>query len=267
MISAPASRREFSTADITTNVQNYRIADKITSALGSSVWEGFNRTIWEAHDNGHMASGPTMQMQDVAAFDPMFWFFHANWDRLWWKWQQAVDATTLVKFKSTLSGPPIWLAAPFNALQPFATTAEQTIDIGDVAYVHPPHEAPAAIAPSVVGHAMASRAFRLGAQEKISIRVKGIDRLKIPGSFTVHLRADGKTIARQGFFQPLEPTTCSSCAKAGIVNIDFVQSADAIRNRDLSVAIEPAGKDWIGGWFPLSRAGNPTVNARFLLED
>ena len=43
-------------------------------------------------------------------------------------WQQAVDATSLVKFKSTLSGPPIWLAPPFNDLKPFAATAGTSLE-------------------------------------------------------------------------------------------------------------------------------------------
>ncbi len=47
-----------------------------------------------AHDAGHGAAGPSMSKPDAAAFDPVFWLFHANWDRLWWQWQQIMDATT-----------------------------------------------------------------------------------------------------------------------------------------------------------------------------
>ncbi|MDQ2707547.1 MAG: tyrosinase family protein [Actinomycetota bacterium] len=40
-----------------------------------------NKGIWQAHDAGHPACGTTMSTPDAAAFDPIFWFFHANWDR------------------------------------------------------------------------------------------------------------------------------------------------------------------------------------------
>ena len=58
-----------------------------------NTWEGFHggfdgatqNTIIMAHDGGHLSIGTTMENQNVAAFDPIFWFFHSNWDRLFWQ--------------------------------------------------------------------------------------------------------------------------------------------------------------------------------------
>jgi len=45
---------------------------------------------------GHNSIGLTVQDPSVAAFDPVFWFFHANWDRVYWKWQTSMKATDLI---------------------------------------------------------------------------------------------------------------------------------------------------------------------------
>jgi hypothetical protein len=167
--------------------------------------EPFNHNIVSAHDDGHVATGPTLASQDVAAYDPIFWFFHANWDRLWWKWQQDTNATTLATFMSTLQGSSTWLKTPFNVLPPFSETADETIDlIGqfDVNYQHPQTAAPVAKLPLAAGSFSARGAISLADATMASVRVKGISRLDIPGSFTVHLMNDGETIARSGFFQP-----------------------------------------------------------------
>ena len=39
------------------------------------------------------------------------------------------------------------------------------------------------------------------------------------------------------------------------------------KNRKLSVEIEVLDQEELGGPFPLSRAGDPTINARLLLEE
>lgn len=254
-------------ATIRKNLAARGVAGKIMTALSQSVWEKFDAQISGAHDDGHLSCGPTLSDQDVAAYDPLFWFFHANWDRLWWKWQTAVQATTLAKFRSTLSGPADWLAPPFNGLPPFEPTAEQTIDPGGVAYVHPPKEDTPVMMAEHFGNVDAARRFRVARPRRVSVRVKGIDRLSIPGSFTVHLRAGGKTVAQQGFFQSSQPRGCSNCREHGVVNVDFLLDFPEIRDRELSVGIELAREDRIGQWFPLSACGSPTINVRFPLEE
>lgn len=39
------------------------------------------------HNNAHSFIGGAMGDPRVAALDPIFWFHHANIDRLWWQWQ------------------------------------------------------------------------------------------------------------------------------------------------------------------------------------
>ena len=99
------------------------------------------------------------------------------------------------------------------------------------------------------------------------MRVKDIDRLNIPGSFAVKLLADGEPIAKRAFFQPKSPRNCENCRKQALINIDFRIEQEKLLDRRLSVEIEVLGHEEIGARFPLSQAGNPTINARLLLED
>ena len=108
---------------VTTNAIPQTIADALTKFR----WGTHIRAIWGAHDTGHPSCGPSMSTPDVAAFDPIFWFFHTNWDRLWWEWQQIMQATTYWTFRSTIFGSPAFLQAPLNTLAPFTETADMTI--------------------------------------------------------------------------------------------------------------------------------------------
>ena len=259
----------YTPAKIAANVASYGIPGQIADALTRSVWSQFNSVIIRAHDNGHVSTGETMAQQDVAAFDPIFWFFHCNLDRLWWKWQQAVGGTTLDGFLSTVKGSTDWLKTPpFNSLPPFPQTAAQTIDLSayDVGYEHPAAEGLPAALPEGAGSLPAAELTGLRATGTASVRVKGIDRLNIPGSFTVELQADGATVARQAFFQARNPRTCTACVKQGIVDIDLETGLDELREVPLQVVIRPEWPDALGRRFPLSSAGDPTVNIRLLLR-
>ena len=181
----------FPPGQILKEIENRRIPRDISTALGHSRWERFNgwdagRTqvgIIRAHDNGHGACGPTLRNQDIAAFDPMFWFFHANWDRLWWKWQQHYRAMTLSGFRTHLAASSEWLDDPvLNGLAPFDLTSAQAINsrtLG-VEYAHPSDEAPASRSAVRFGSRSAANPFSISAPTKASIRVKNIDRLAIP---------------------------------------------------------------------------------------
>lgn len=260
----------FTASEVMDNVVGrFGIPGQITDALSRSVWSQFNNGIIRAHDNGHVSIGETMSQQDVAAYDPIFWFFHANLDRLWWKWQQTLSATTLTGFLSTVRGSTDWLrTSPFNSLPPFLETADQTIDLTahDVDYQHPVAEAPSDFRPQAFGSLPAGALRGLHSAGKAGVRVKGIDRLNIPGSFTVHLQASGVPIASQAFFQARNPRACSACVKQGKVDIDFEVDIDQLRGEPLRVVIEPKWPDAMGSTFPLSSAGDPTVNMRLLLE-
>jgi hypothetical protein len=194
------------------------------TSLNQSRWGAFNTSGYQdfsiqAHDGGHVSVGPTMADQNVSAYDPVFWFYHCNIDRLWLQWQQNVQATTLAGFTSTVDGDASWLSAPFNALPPFTTTtADQTISFG-ISYEP---EGPEVALENKVGSVNAARAFSIQSSAPVSVRVK---------------------------------------------NIDFRIEQDELLDRKLLVQIDVLGHEGIGAKFPLSQAGNPTINVRLLLED
>jgi hypothetical protein len=244
----------------------------LDAALTQSLWgvsgiSGFQDESIAGHDGGHDSIGPTMGDQNVSSYDPIFWFFHCNLDRHWWTWQNNVSATTLAGFTSTLAGNTDWLSAPFNELPPFTATADQTIQYGDVSYDQLMVQPMAVAFENKVGSMEATRAFKIARSTKVSVMVKDIDRLSIPGTFSVVLLADGQPIARRAFFQPNQPRSCANCVKHGTVSVNFKVDLDRIADKKLSVAIEVRSLEASGTTFPLSQAGNPTINARLLLED
>ncbi len=259
-------------ATITQNLQDFGVPDDIATSLSQSRWGAYNISGYQdfsiqAHDGGHTSIGPTMADQNVSSYDPVFWFYHANIDRLWLQWQQNVQGTTLTGFKSTIDGDASWLSdPPFNGLTGFTTTADQTISFG-ISYEPEGPEVPEVALENKVGSVDAARTFSIKSSAPVSVRVKGIDRLNIPGSFAVTLLADGQPIAKRAFFQPKSPRNCENCKKHALINIDFRIGQEKLLDRRLSVEIDVLGHEGIGARFPLSQAGNPTINARLLLED
>lgn len=276
----PGTTSRFSPQQIKDNMDADVLGDLATS-LKQSLWgkygsggSGYQQFSIQAHDMGHNSIGPTMANQDIAAFDPVFWFFHCNLDRCWLKWQEAVNATTLTGFKTTLGGNSAWLAPPLNGLPPFsppaltpATTTDETIAYG-ITYEEPTLElAEDLTLENTNGSLAAARSFSIKSSTPVSVRVKDIDRLNIPGSFVVNLLADGKVIARRAVFQPTTPRDCETCRSVGLVSLDFRIDQAQLVDRQLSVEIAVPGQADIGAKFPLSQAGNPTINARLLLHD
>jgi tyrosinase len=258
-------------ATIDANLTQYQVLQHITASLSQSVWgvsgvNGFQDESIAAHDGGHLSVGPTMADQNVSSFDPIFWFYHCNLDRLWLRWQRNVGATTLAGFQSTLSDAS-WLSAPFNALPPFPTTADQTIDFAGITYEEPAMIASVTAFENKLGSIDASRAFVIPRSTEVSVLVKNIDRLNIPGSFVVILLADGEPVAKRAFFQPNSPRDCANCRKLGLVSVNFRVEQDRVLDRKLSIAIDVPSHEGIGERFPLSGVGNPTINARLLLKD
>jgi tyrosinase len=258
------------------NVADEGIAATIDNAMAQPIWGDFisyeHKGIEAAHDSGHVAIGETMSVPNAASFDPIFWLFHANWDRLWWQWQQTMDATTVTTFRSTIKGSADFLAAPFNDLRPFAETADQTIDLTamGIAYTQPA-EQPSDFVPSIrrprAGSLPALHGLRLAETPQASVRLKGIDRLAIPGSFRAILRADGEVIGRRAFFQSTEPVQCASCRERAKINLDFLVDIDQARGKTLTSSIELVTPDpGLGAAIPLAACGNPTLNVRLLVE-
>ncbi len=267
----PYTTRRYPLATIAQNLQRYEVFEDIATSLQQSLWGAYNVSGYQdfsiqAHDGGHLSIGPTMADQNVASYDPVFWFYHCNIDRLWLKWQQKVGATTLPGFESTLSGDTGWLSSPFNSLEPFTTTTDETIAFG-ISYDEPVSSGEEATLENKVGSIEAAQSFSIGSSSPVSVRVKGIDRLNIPGSFAVNVLADGEPIASRAFFQPKSPQDCENCRKHALINIDFRIDRQKLVDRKLSVEIEVPGNEEIGTRFPLAQAGSPTVNARLLLDD
>jgi tyrosinase len=269
----PYTTQRFSVAAIAQNVTDFGVLADIATSLTQSLWGAFNLNGYQdfsiqAHDGGHGSIGPTMGNQNVASFDPVFWFFHCNLDRLWLSWQTRVGATTLTGFRSTLGQNTGWLTTPFNALPPFSATADQTIET-EVSYDRLELVSPAeGVLENLSGSIDAARTFAFQSANPVSVRVKGIDRLNIPGSFVVSLLADGEPVAKRFFFQPDDPRSCATCVQHGIVNIDFRMTQGQLLDRTLSVRIDvPGHSEEIGTAFPLAQAGNPTINARLLVQE
>ncbi|MBD9628015.1 tyrosinase family protein [Ensifer sp. ENS06] len=248
------------------NMTSYDVAGTIKEALAAPKFERFASGIEQAHDDGHVSCGPAMRTPDIAAFDPIFWFFHTNWERMWWSWQHRHSAVTLEAFRQTLEGSDFdWLdTPPFNELPPFAETASQAIDATKYVYEESPLSLFKTFARVEAGNISADQVFRVQRRSRLSVRVKGIARLAVPGSFNVHLMADGKSVARHAFFQGTEPGRCPSCVRRETVNIDLRVDRAAIVGKALSVRIEAlsAEKD---RWISLSEVGAPTINIRELL--
>ena len=263
-------------AELLNEIEAFGIPANIEEALGHSHWERFNgwdggRTqdgIIRAHDAGHAAGGPTLANQDVAAFDPIFWFFHANWDRLWWKWQQDYQATTLNGFKSTLQGDSDWLDDPvINQIPPFEYSTADTIDLEstfDATYSHPSPDPARALVPRF-GRMTAAR--EIGVEfDRVSVRLSRVDRLAIPGSFEVHLYSGDKLLGRQGFFQSTDPKHCETCRNNAIASFDFAVDRTNLGEDKLRASILLRNRDGSRTLFPLVACGNPTINVRLMLD-
>jgi hypothetical protein len=257
--------------------QGYDVLTDIGTSLDQSLWgvynvNGYQDFSIQAHDGGHGAiggglAGLTMGDQNVASYDPVFWFFHCNLDRLWLSWQVGVGAATLTGFRSTVTGDATWLSPPLNALPPWDTTSDQTIEFGISYDKLEPVGGKEVRLENATGSLEAARSFSIKRSAPVSVRVKGIDRLAIPGSFEVNLLADGEPVAKRFFFQPTQPQNCENCKTLALANIDFRIDQEKILDRKLSVEIHVPSQKEIGTQFPLSQAGNPTINARLLLAD
>lgn len=270
----PYTTSRYDPATIQSNMEGMGVYQEIETSKTQSVWGVYNTNGYQlysiqAHDGGHLSTGDTMANQDVAAYDPVFWFYHCNLDRLWLNWQIAVGGTTLAGFESTIVNDPpgkTFLEPGFNSLPPFATTSDETITF-DITYDDDGLELAPAPVSNAVGSIEAASSFSINSSAPVSVRVKDIDRLNIPGSFIVKLMSEGEAIAKRGFFQPTQPRKCAACAKSGKVNIDFLLDQKTLADKTIYVEIEVPGHAEIGAKFPLSEAGNPTINARLLLND
>lgn len=112
----------------------------------------------------------------------------------------------------------------------------------------------------------ATKTFSIQQTRRASIRVKNIDRLAIPGSFDISLLSNDKVIGVQGFFQATNPKQCVTCQKKGLINADFVVDVDDLQG-DIHTEIHLLGRNEKRLRFPLSAAGDPSLNVRLLLNE
>jgi len=260
--------KRYSAGQIAKNVKDNKISKTIQKAIKSETWEEFSSHIEDAHDIGHPSCGPSIATPDIASFDPMFWFFHANWDRLWWKWQQRIDATDYWKFRSTIMTSTDFLEVPLNKLSPFSLTSNNTIDLHalGVTYSLEANLTDGEFENILFGNVLASNNIKSVQHDELSVRIKGINRLEIPGTFFVVLKSNDTVVGKKAFFQSFEPKKCSTCRKGAVINVDFLVGANDVFSKNLSVKIEVIERDGRTSIFPLSSVGNPTINARALLR-
>jgi hypothetical protein len=195
-----------------------------------------------------------------------------------------MQATTVWTFRSTVVSPTEtgttlgaavrFLKSPFIALEPWSETSESTISLSamDTAYAQPHAAAERPDADQPIrpgfGNFAAARRMRVQADPVVSVRLKGLNRLVIPGSFEAILKADGQPIARRGFFQATDPNRCENCRELGVIDLDFQVDAAAITGRDPTVDLEVVNTpEGMSPRFPLAAAGNPTLNVRMLLGE
>ena len=278
----------FGYATIESNLNTtYDVPQLIKNALAATDWEDFHGvwsgatydTIIAAHDAGHNSIGLTMQDPSVAAFDPVFWFFHANWDRLYWTWQTHMKATDLNGLLSTINTQTdqqsyqIFTVPVLEALNPFTTNPPKLTTIDtinslvnlEVNYEDSRAAQVVAMASKTKRTVLASEKFNVHA-DRVNVHVDGVNRLKIPGSFNVHLLKDGKVIASRAFFQPNEVEKCPTCVQNPVVHFDFKLPIEAVSGGKLGVWVEPLNQSVVGDHFPNKLMGNPTVDVRLLLS-
>jgi len=274
---AGTETERFDDQEILDHIKEYGVAENIAYALGESRWEHFNgwssgqrqKGIILAHDGGHNSIGDTMKYQEVAAFDPIFWFFHSNWDRLWWKWQTLYGADDTGSFITFIDEKPDWILDPLlNTLDPFKHSVPETINLRDfdIDYEHPEDERIEVAKVALLGSIRAEKTFSLQDSSTVSVRVKNINRLGIPGSFDVRLKSGDEVLAKQSLFQPMDPEHCGTCKQKGLVDFDFELAREMIEGKPLQVEIAvnvPGRRE--KRVIPLGVAGNPTVNIRSLL--
>jgi tyrosinase len=269
------------------NLVEMSVTDDVNRALTKTDWEDFNgwfagalhNTIIQAHDSGHLSIGPTMANQSVAAFDPVFWFFHANWDRLFWKWQRQMEATTLNGLLTTINQTTdpgsyqIFTNSVLKELAPFTSNPPHLDTVSiidsknslDVDYQEPGLPSTMSLTTKTFLTTTASKTFSVDTN-RVNVRVDGVNRLKIPGSFKVVLLRDGKQIASKGFFQPIEVEKCENCVKNAIAHFDFELPLAEVSTGKLEIAIQPVDKTFVGNRFPNKLMGNPTITVNLLMK-
>jgi tyrosinase len=266
---------------------NNDVLKSYANAQSEKWWDNFNGLLdgtpnldfIQGHDAGHDATGDTMSQQNISAFDPIFWFYHCNLDRMWWIWQANNDAQTVDGFMKTIknkssssylvfTNPAVGTMNPWaQTLKRADLTAEFTIDLAtnfDVSYNSMTLALPQPLANKHLSLGIA-RTFAAD-DEEVDVRVADLNRTKIPGTFKVHLLKDGEVLGTSVFFQPDEVEKCANCMQIPTVHFDFRLPLAAVKGGELSIRVEPKKKEMYGDTVPLKVLGTPTITVSLLMD-
>jgi tyrosinase len=253
----------------------------------SGNYLGTLESLMNAHDTVHVINGLTTLSQDVTGFEPVFWLFHANWDRMMWQWQQLHNATTVEGFKQNVKAAgdnTDWIdGVGLNIMDPFTETLgltlDQTIDLNSLGINYfglaLPLTKPEIFAPAEMSlHRRVNKGqsnkneFAMSNMSHVSLRVKDVDRLKIPGAFTVSLYLGGELLQTKVFFQATKPGDCANCVKQAFVSFDFEFENERLQKADGKVKVEiQLSRENADGNRPVisfKEIGNPTINIRLI---
>lgn len=254
------------------------IRKNINLALRAPTWLSFNglppyaNNIIGAHNSGHRICGDTLAITNTAAYDPLFWFFHCNWDRLWWQWQRNAGVQRLSDFKDLMARTgedSAWLADPvIGLIEPFAVLSEVTIDSAElgVDYEFPSAADEVSMADVWIGERSMAESVALAPTPKVIVRLEGFERLGIPGSVLIELLAGDQVVAEHYIFQSTMPEQCPTCRKHGRVDIDFEVEREAIEGVEITVRVICIGAKGKRTSVSLEDTGNPSLSVRIPLE-
>ena len=102
--------------------------------------------------------------------------------------------------------------------------------------------------------------------QRVTVTVDGLNRLKIPGSFKVHLLKDGQPLATRFMFQPNEADKCETCVQNAIAHFDFDLPLEEVSGGTLRVQVEPVDTSFVGDRFPTQLMGNPTISVNLPVQ-
>jgi tyrosinase len=102
----------------------------------------------------------------------------------------------------------------------------------------------------------------------VSLREKDVDRLKIPGAFTVPLYLGGELLQTRVSFQTTKLGDCAKCVKQALVIFDFEFENERLQKADGKVKVEiqlsRENEDCNRPVIPFRDIGNPTINSRLI---
>lgn len=255
-----------------------RIRTNIDSALKADTWLSFNglppfaNNIIGAHNTGHRICGETLRVADIAAFDPLFWFFHCNWDRLWWEWQRNAKVQRLSDFEAFMENngeESNWLSDPISGLiEPFGVLAEVTIDSLElgVDYELTPSSADSSVTNVWTAEGFGNKRLMMANTSNVMVRLEGFERLGIAGSVLIELIAGDEVIATHDIFQSTVPESCPTCRKNARVNIDFEVTQSVIQGQEITTRVTEIGAQGKQAIVPLENVGNPSLSIRMPLD-